>query len=72
MSLMSGSHYAIFVVKTSVVRLNDENLATAHIIRLHATASLTLRDNSFPSVIIRVTAILVDQWKLNNATAALV
>ena len=50
--LMPGSHYAIFVVKTSGVRLNDKdkNLATAHIIRLHATASLTLRDNSFPSV----------------------
>ena len=49
---VAGSHYAIFVVKvlSSVWTTKDENLAPAHIIRLHATASLTLRDKSFPSV----------------------
>ena len=59
--LMPGSHYAIFVVKTSVVRLNDERRKSCD--RSHYT---TTRDSlahttrqKFSVVDIRVTATLV-------------
>ena len=60
--LMPGSHYAIFFVKTSVVRLNDERRKSCD--RSHYT---TARDSlahtaqqKFSVGDIRVTAILVD------------
>ena len=61
-SVMLGSHYAIFVVKTSVVRLNDERRKSCD--RSHYT---TARDSlahttrqKFSVGDIRATAILVD------------
>ena len=60
--IMPDSHYAIFVVKTSVVRLNDERRKSCD--RSHYT---TARDSlahtarqKFSVGDIRVTAILVD------------
>ena len=60
--VMPSSHYAIFVVKTSVVRLNDERRKSfdrSHYTTARDSLAHTTRQQFFVGDI-RVTAILVD------------